>query len=87
MGIERILASRKGKECYELPSEAKSKAKKNRRRQRNMSPVQRLYETCKQVFAEFRPGIVPPSDKIQQIKSVLGKTYFPFSISVYAIAL
>ncbi|GFY84926.1 2-aminoethanethiol dioxygenase, putative [Actinidia rufa] len=71
MGIERILASQKGKECYELPSETKGKAKKNRRRQKKMSPVQRLYEICKEVFAEFRPGIVPPSDDIQRIKSVL----------------
>ncbi|PSS33703.1 Plant cysteine oxidase [Actinidia chinensis var. chinensis] len=71
MGIERILASQKGKECYELPSETKGKAKKNRRRQKKMSPVQRLYEICKKVFSEFRPGIVPPSDDIQRIKSVL----------------
>ena len=85
MGIGRKLASQKGKECYELPSDTKGKAKKNRRRQKKMSPVQRLIEICKKVFAEFRPGIVPPSDDIQRIKSVLGKFYFRFLISVRAI--
>ncbi|XP_052188305.1 plant cysteine oxidase 2-like [Diospyros lotus] len=72
MVIERNLASQKGKEYCELPSEPKnSKSKKSKRRQRKASPVQKLYEICKQVFATARPGIVPPAGDVERIRSVL----------------
>ncbi|KAL6978178.1 cysteamine dioxygenase [Sarracenia purpurea var. burkii] len=71
MGIEKILASRKDKEFCELPSETNSKSRKSRRRQRKMSPVQKLYELCKEVFGTRRSVIVPPADDVERIKSVL----------------
>lgn len=74
MGIETIVATRKGKEGLQLPSEtiSKSSSKRNRRgRQRKMSVVQRLYDTCSEVFVAGRHGIVPPEGDIQRIKSVL----------------
>ncbi|PON95900.1 Cysteine oxygenase/2-aminoethanethiol dioxygenase [Trema orientale] len=73
MGIETTLANRKGKEFCELPkvTNSNSKARKGRRRQKKMSPVQKLFETCKEVFASGGTGIVPPSQDIQRIRSVL----------------
>lgn len=73
MGIETTLADRKGKEFCELPkvTNSNSKARKGRRRQKKMSPVQKLFETCKEVFASGGTGIVPPSQDIQRICSVL----------------
>ncbi|XWS40839.1 hypothetical protein CRYUN_Cryun17cG0030500 [Craigia yunnanensis] len=56
-----------------------SKGKKSRRRHRKMmipapvevSRVQRLFDTCKDVFALSRTGIVPTPDKIEQLRAVL----------------
>ncbi|KDP45483.1 hypothetical protein JCGZ_09732 [Jatropha curcas] len=50
--------------------------KKIRRRQQQkktvmVSPVQKLYDTCKEVFTFGGPGIVPPPDKIEKLKAVL----------------
>lgn len=47
-------------------------SKKNRRRQKKMLPVQKLYDTCKDVFAFGGPGIVPSPEKIERLRSVLG---------------
>ncbi|KAL3526496.1 hypothetical protein ACH5RR_011152 [Cinchona calisaya] len=63
MGIERNVSKPKGK-VY-------SESKKNRRRQKKVTVVQKLYETCKEVFADCGPGVVPSSDKIEQLKAVL----------------
>lgn len=48
-------------------------SRKNRRRQKKImvSPVQRLYETCKDVFANCGAGIVPSLEKIERLKAVL----------------
>ncbi|XVF16547.1 hypothetical protein REPUB_Repub10bG0041400 [Reevesia pubescens] len=57
-----------------------SRGKKNRRRNRKVmttpaavvvSPVQRLFDTCKYVFALAGTGIVPTPDKIEQLRAVL----------------
>ncbi|KAM7278159.1 hypothetical protein ACFE04_005293 [Oxalis oulophora] len=36
-----------------------------------ISPVQKLYETCKVVFANTAPGIVPTPENVQKLKMVL----------------
>ncbi|XAR71232.1 Cysteamine dioxygenase [Bertholletia excelsa] len=71
MGIEKIPPSRKGKESWQLPSQANGKSRKNRRRQRKVSSVQKLFEICKEVFAAGGPGIVPSAGDVELIKSVL----------------
>ncbi|XP_030482259.2 plant cysteine oxidase 2 [Cannabis sativa] len=73
MGIETALADRKGKDFCELPkvTNSNNKTRKSRRRQKKMSPVQKLFETCKEVFASASTGIVPPSEDIQRLRSVL----------------
>lgn len=70
MGIETALADRK---VTELPkvTNSNSKARKNRRRQKKMSPVQRLFETCREVFSAGVSGVVPPPEDIQRLRSVL----------------
>lgn len=79
MGIERTLADRKGRDFCELPREtiASSNSRRNRRRQRKKPPVQKLFETCKVVFASAGTGFVPPHEDIDELQSVLG-TFFLF---------
>ncbi|XVE68058.1 hypothetical protein DITRI_Ditri09bG0038500 [Diplodiscus trichospermus] len=56
-----------------------SRGKKNRRRNKKItmsaaaavSPVQRLFDTCKDVFALAGTGIVPSPDRIEQLRAVL----------------
>jgi len=38
-----------------------------------MSPGQRLFQTCNQVFASTGPGIVPSPQHIEMLLSVLGQ--------------
>ncbi|PQQ06760.1 plant cysteine oxidase 2 [Prunus yedoensis var. nudiflora] len=74
MGIETTTPNRKGnKEIYGLPVETNShsKTRKCRRRHRKMSPVQSLYQTCKDVFSYCGAGIVPSPEDIQRLRSVL----------------
>ncbi|KAK4272020.1 hypothetical protein QN277_020627 [Acacia crassicarpa] len=73
MGIGRRVADKKGKDISESPQETNtnSKSKKNRRRQKKMSPVQKLFKTCKEVFASGGPGIVPPPQDIEKLRAVL----------------
>ncbi|KAE8021647.1 hypothetical protein FH972_007520 [Carpinus fangiana] len=76
MGIETTRADRKGnKESRELPkatdTNSRSKPRKSRRRHKRMSPVQKLFETCKQVFANVGTGIVPSPEDIERLRAVL----------------
>lgn len=77
MGITTTTAAdRKGKECHELSrdSSAKrnSKPRKGRRRQKKMLPIQRLYDTCREVFAESGTNIIPSPQDIERLRAVLG---------------
>lgn len=76
MGIGRNLSERKGRELRELREETNTttnKSRKNRRhRLRKMSPGQRLFQTCNEVFASTGPGIVPSPQHIEMLLSVLG---------------
>ena len=74
MGIERKLADSTGRDLCELPKEtnSNSKSKKSRRRQKKIHPVMKLYDTCKEVFASAATGVVPPSQDIEKLKSVIG---------------
>lgn len=58
MGMEQNGSGRKGN--------------KDKRRQKRLSPVQRLYETCKEVFADCSPGIVPSPQNVEKLAAVLG---------------
>ena len=83
MGIERTLADRKGRDFCELPKETitSSRSRRNRRRQKKMPPVQRLFDTCKEVFASSGTGIVPPAEDIDKLRSVLGTRFLFFFFS------
>lgn len=81
MGIERTLADRKRRDFCELPKETitSSKSRRNRRRQKKTTPpVQKLFETCKEVFESVETGIVPPTQDIDKLRSVLGTRFFIF---------
>lgn len=75
MGIETTRADRKGKEFRELSTATNtspnSRPKRSRRRKKKMLPVQKLFEICKEVFANGGPGIVPCSEDIERLRAVL----------------
>ncbi|KAL5582351.1 hypothetical protein UlMin_014793 [Ulmus minor] len=74
MGFETALCDRKGKEFREKSKVTNSNnktSKKSRRRQKKMSPVQKLFDTCKDVFSSSAAGIVPHPDDVQRLRSVL----------------
>ncbi|KAF8012991.1 hypothetical protein BT93_I0991 [Corymbia citriodora subsp. variegata] len=75
MGITTAVADRKGKECRELSRDnsvkTNGKSKKGRRRQKKMVPIQRLYDTCKEVFAESGTNIIPPPENVERLRAVL----------------
>lgn len=49
-----------------------SESRKGKRRQRKMSAVQKLYEICKEVFADCGPGIVPSPENVEKLSAFLG---------------
>ncbi|XP_030469955.1 plant cysteine oxidase 2-like [Syzygium oleosum] len=74
MGIT-TAADRKGKECHELSRDSSAKrnsrSRKGRRRQKKMLPIQRLYDTCREVFAESGTNIIPSPQDIERLRAVL----------------
>ena len=81
MGIETALADRKGKEFCELPkvTNSNSKTRKSRRRQKKTSPVQKLFETCKEIFSFLGVDNVPSPEDVHRLRSVL-VMFFSFMI-------
>ncbi|KAJ6364950.1 hypothetical protein OIU76_029848 [Salix suchowensis] len=87
MGIETSAANKKVKQVFELAKDkipnsnlspktnTNSKGKRNRRRQHNkmvaVSPVQKLFNTCNEVFDSCSSGIIPSPDDIRKLKAVL----------------
>jgi len=82
MGIERNMVERKGRELCELVDETNTnnmkprKSRRHLRRRTEMTPVQKLFLACKHVFANAAHGIVPSSQHIEMLRSVLGITFF-----------
>lgn len=52
-----------------------SRKKKIQRRSKKtvICPVQKLFDTCKKVFANSKSGIVPSPENIEMLRAVLGK--------------
>ncbi|URE26093.1 2-aminoethanethiol dioxygenase [Musa troglodytarum] len=76
MRVNGSLADRKGSDQVATgKSTSSSNSKKNKRRQKKSaampSAVQRVFETCKEVFADGGPGIVPSPDEVERLRSVL----------------
>ncbi|KAG9459238.1 hypothetical protein H6P81_003746 [Aristolochia fimbriata] len=67
------LIEKRGQEVPVLPKEKNLRPKKNKRRHKKPMPsvVQRLFDTCKEVFAEGGAGVIPSEKDIDRIKSVL----------------
>ncbi|KAL5975455.1 hypothetical protein ACLOJK_019777 [Asimina triloba] len=82
MRIETGLIKRTGQQFCELPE--KSRAKKNRRRHRRPMPaavVQKLYDTCKEVFAQAGTA-VPSPDDVRRLCSVLAYSMTPGDVGL-----
>lgn len=71
MGAEKNGNDRKGSENGEMKN-------KRKRRKVVVSRVQKLYKTCKLVFANCRPGVVPSMENVERVKAVLGMLLFWF---------
>ncbi|XP_042478599.1 plant cysteine oxidase 2-like isoform X2 [Macadamia integrifolia] len=73
MRIETGLVDQKGQDIYEFPGEKTNKPKKNRRRNKRSTPsvVQKLFDTCKEVFATGEAGVVPSPGDVERLRSVL----------------
>ncbi|CAL9144836.1 unnamed protein product [Musa hybrid cultivar] len=74
MGVDGGLADPKGR--VELATEKNtysSKKKKRRQKKPTSTPsaVQRLFETCKEVFAHGGRGFIPSADDVERLRSVL----------------
>ncbi|KMS99178.1 hypothetical protein BVRB_2g047160 [Beta vulgaris subsp. vulgaris] len=65
MGIEP------GKETTTATTNSNKSSRKNRRRNRKMSPVQNLFHTCKEVFANGGTGFIPPPNHVERLRSIL----------------
>lgn len=84
MNIGRILLTKKslltGRRYSHLSKKMKKKTNKESQRRKlirkrsskEKNMVQKLYDTCKEVFASGKAGYVPPPSDIHRLKSVLG---------------
>ncbi|PKA47634.1 cysteamine dioxygenase [Apostasia shenzhenica] len=74
MRLEREL-TRKPSSAELAPEKSSPPSKKGKRRHRRPEPmpttVQRLFDTCKRVFADGIAGFVPPPDDVSCIRSIL----------------
>lgn len=57
-----------------------SQTNKDYNKQRRCSQVQVLYNTCKEVFENCGPGIIPSPQNIQRLKDVMGMLIILFMI-------
>ncbi|XP_075112071.1 plant cysteine oxidase 2-like isoform X2 [Nicotiana tabacum] len=85
MNIGRILLTKKslltGRTYSYLSKKMKKKTKKESERRKlirkrslkEKNMVQKLYDTCKEVFANGKAGYVPPPSDIHRLKLVLGE--------------
>ncbi|XP_047952825.1 plant cysteine oxidase 1-like [Salvia hispanica] len=48
-----------------------SESRKGKRRQKRIPAVQKLYDTCKEIFADCGPGIVPSPENVEKLAAVL----------------
>lgn len=92
MGIERNLKDGKGGELCEVFDETNTNDMKSRRNRRHrqwmkMSPVQKLFLACQHVFANASPGIVPSSQHIELLSSILGTNLSLFFFKIYYFTL
>nr|GMD56251.1 plant cysteine oxidase 2 [Ipomoea batatas]GMD56252.1 plant cysteine oxidase 2 [Ipomoea batatas] len=65
MGVDKNASDRKGKSVE--PS------KQRRGQQRRVMAVQNLYDTCREVFANCGPDIVPLPENVERVKAILDK--------------
>ncbi|XP_004236196.1 plant cysteine oxidase 2 isoform X1 [Solanum lycopersicum] len=77
MNIGKILLSKRsvsGHNSSNISKKRKKKKKKmelEKRKSSREDMVQKLYDTCKQIFANGKAGYVPPPHDIQRLKSLL----------------
>ncbi|XP_010925055.2 plant cysteine oxidase 2 [Elaeis guineensis] len=73
MRVDGSLADRKGKKEAAAVAKGKSSKKDKRRNKKAKSAtvVQRLFDTCKSVFANCGPDIVPSPEDIERLRAIL----------------
>ncbi|KAL8137321.1 hypothetical protein V2J09_003322 [Rumex salicifolius] len=75
MGIKTSPVGKIGEGMFEMPKEtttnSSSRPRRSRRRQGRQPPIQILFNTCKQLFANGGFGFIPPPPNVQQLCSIL----------------
>ncbi|XP_042497142.1 plant cysteine oxidase 2-like [Macadamia integrifolia] len=73
MRVKTGLVDQKGQEICELEREKNKKPRKNRKRNRKSmnNVVQKLFQTCREVFATGGADVVPSPDDVERLRSVL----------------
>lgn len=75
MGVDKNASDRKGKSI---------EPRKHRKGlQRRVMAVQNLYETCREVFANCGPGVVPSPENVERVKAILGTLFFASCFHFY----
>ncbi|RRT34349.1 hypothetical protein GW17_00058580 [Ensete ventricosum] len=83
MRIDGELAKQKGSREVAKEKNRCCSRKKSKRQQKKAlaaprpTVVQRLWETCKEVFADSGPGVVPSPGDVGRLRSFLGTTAPP----------
>lgn len=57
-------------------------SKSNKKKERKCPAVQVLYDTCKEVFENCGPGIIPSPENIQRLKDVMGTYVIMMSLCI-----
>lgn len=76
MGIKTSSIGEKGKEMIKMPkdmttTDGSSRPRRSRRRPAKQTPVQTLFNTCKDLFSNGGFGFVPPPQDVHQLCSIL----------------
>lgn len=58
-------------DCQMGMEKVSGERKKRRMRQKKVTAVQKLYDTCTEVFADCGPGVVPAAEGIERLKDIL----------------
>ena len=82
MGTDTVMSGRVRKDLSKtnpngnIPENRSNSRKKIQRRSKKtlICPVQKLFDTCKIVFADGKSGTVPSQENIEMLRAVLGKS-------------
>ena len=79
MGTDTVMSGRVRKDLSKtnpngnIPANSRKKIQR-RSKKTLICPVQKLFDTCKKVFADGKSGTVPSQENIEMLRAVLGNS-------------